>query len=72
MSHQLGSARNNIVASDLIEERKNIDFDQQEMKVYLNGGQDPYNMKMHYHSIFNKHPELHNHHKFYEMTPHEQ
>lgn len=70
--YRLGSVKNNIVASDLEKERANIAFDQKEMQVYLHGGEDPYNAKMHYHRIFDKHPELRNHHKFYEMTPHEQ
>jgi len=71
MIHQPGSIKNNIVNSDLLNERKNLDFEQQEMRVFLHGGEDVYQAKMYYHNIFSKHPELANHHKFYEMSRHE-
>jgi len=42
------------------------------MRVLIMGGKVPYEKKMNYVKLFAKHPELANHHKFYEMTPHEQ
>ena len=67
----LGSVKNKIVASDLLEERKKCAFDQEELKVFLHGGPLVLQKKLNYLKIIS-HPELANHHKFYEMTPHEQ
>jgi hypothetical protein len=59
--YKLGSVKNKIVSSDLLEERSKLAFDQQEMKVYLHGGDVPYQKKMYYYDIVDKHPELRNH-----------
>jgi hypothetical protein len=42
------------------------------LRVHALGGEETYNLKMKYAELFIKHPELANHHKFYEMSPHEQ
>lgn len=67
-----GSVRNKIVASDLLEERNKCAFDQQELRVLILGGQHIFDKKTEFHRILEKHPELANHHKFFEMTPEEQ
>lgn len=63
-----GSIKNKIVASDLLEERSKCAFDKEELEVLVKGG--PANKKEFdlYGSIFDRHPELANNHKFFEMT----
>jgi hypothetical protein len=46
--YKLGSVKNKIVSTDLLVERANIAFDQQELRVYLNGGEEAYEKKMYY------------------------
>jgi len=71
MQRVQGSLKNKITATDMLEERAKVAFDQQELQVYLHGGEE--NFKGHKAMMdVMSHPELKNHHKFYEMTPEEQ
>jgi len=64
-----GSVNNKIVSPDLIKERQNCQFDQQELKVFLYGGQAVYEKCTEFEKLMVKHPkELGNNHKFREMS----
>lgn len=66
----LGSIKNKITATDLIEERKNCDFDQEKLRVILHGGELSYKL---YKDVIDEMtvPELKNHYGFMEMDPNE-
>lgn len=66
-----GSWKNKIVASDLQEERDRCAFDQEEMRVMLHGGKEAWDIQRYFFDLQKKHPQLHNHHHFFEMTPEE-
>ena len=66
----LGSIKNKVVATDLLQERANCDFDQEKLRVILHGGELAYQL----HKDFcNKLavPEVTNHFGFMEMDPNE-
>jgi len=44
MTSTYGSIKNGIVSSDLLEERKKIAFDQNELRVLLMGGKEAYDL----------------------------
>lgn len=63
--YRLGSQKDKIVASDLIEERANCNFDKEEMVKFLD---DLHAVKKEYMDLFGSMPETRNHHNFYEFT----
>ena len=63
-----GSMKKKVVASELQEERAKCAFDQKEMGLFLGGGQAEFDYTMKYLLLMDKHPELANHFKFYDMT----
>ena len=68
-----GSVKNKVVASDLLEERAKVTFDQQELRVMYSGGKDMFEKRTFYSQLLLKHKEeLCNHHTFHEMSISEQ
>jgi acyl-CoA oxidase len=66
-----GSLKNKIVASSLQEERDKCAFDRSEVTTMLFGGTEEEKLWDKYTGLIAKHPELANHHRFFEMTPDE-
>lgn len=66
--HIPGSIKNKIVNSDLQEERDKCAFDRKEMQAILHGGKDKLALRVAASEKMAKHPELANHHHFYDMT----
>jgi len=65
-----GSIKNKIVNPDLLDERKNLDFDQTELMNFIHGE----GLLKYYEPINedrDKYPEMMNHHSWYEMSPEE-
>lgn len=71
VSHNYGSVKNQIIASDLTKERAKIAFDKKEMVTFLLGGQDLVDHRNVYKQLQVDYPELRNTHRFNEMTIHE-
>ncbi|CDW75768.1 acyl-coenzyme a oxidase [Stylonychia lemnae] len=67
-----GSIKNKIVASDLEEERKNLNFDQMELTEFLYYGKENYAKYQGWIKLVEKEPILANHHSWYDMTREEQ
>jgi hypothetical protein len=63
--YRLGSQKDKIVASDLIEERANGNFDKEEMANFLD---HIHKEKKECMDFFASMPETKNHHNFYEFT----
>ena len=68
---QGGSIQRRIVAPELLEERAKCNFDAKELSNLLDGTPEARAMKERIISDQEKHPELRNTHKFYELTPRE-
>jgi hypothetical protein len=66
-----GSLKNKQVASCLQEERDKCAFDKEELSTILLGGAQERKVWDFWFGLFDKHPEIANHHKFFEMTPDE-
>ena len=66
-----GSIKNKIVAPELLAERAKCDFDQEELRMVLCGGKEPYLERKRLYTLFGNNPALRNHMQFYEMSPEE-
>ncbi len=71
MKRATGSVKRGIVAQDLIDERAKLAFDQDELRVFLAGGEERDKAFKHHVDRFGADPELRNFIEFNDMTPHE-
>jgi hypothetical protein len=67
--YRVGSAKDQIVASDLIEERQNCNFDQEELAMFLD---DLHIIKKGAQTLLNSIPETRNNPRFFELSIEEQ
>ena len=66
-----GSVKRGIVSPDLLEERAKCNFDQEELRLFLHGGEDRLRVWKNMIKVFGDDPELRNTLEFHDMTPHE-
>jgi len=66
-----GSLKNKQVASCLQEERDKCAFDKDELATIIFGGAEDRKSWDFWLNLIDKHPEIANHHKFFEMSPDE-
>ena len=66
-----GSVKNKIVASDLLAERAKCDFNQEELRILINGGSLNYSLLKKHYERFGANPGTRNHLTWYELTPEE-
>ena len=71
MSSTTGSVKRGAVALDLALERQKVGFDQNEMRVFLHGGEEKLRQWTRTMDTLGSDPELRNTFEFYDMTPHE-
>jgi len=71
MKRATGSMKRGIVAPDLLEERAKLAFDQEELRLFLAGGEARANEWKQHVDTFGADPELRNFVEFNDMTPHE-
>jgi len=63
-----GSVKNKVVATELAEERKNLNFDPEEIYSFYNFDPEAKKEAEYHLNNMRKHPEMANSHKWYEMT----
>ena len=71
MIRKTGSVKKGVVAQDLLDERAKLAFDQNEMQLYLTGGEYRVQKWKEMVDLMGNDPGLRNHLEFYEYTPHE-
>ena len=71
MSHQAGSIEKGVVAPELIKERQNIDFNQEEMHMIMYPDSNHREFIAKIEKDQEMYPELRNTHKYYEWTDQE-
>ena len=71
MANKGGSFNKGVVAPELIEERAKCQFNQEELRVFLHGGQEELKAWNYMMNTFGDDPQTRNSIDFYDMTPHE-
>ena len=71
MLAKTGSVKRGVVSPDLLDERAKCAFDQNELRVFLHGGEERLNVWTSIVDMFGADDTIRNSVEFYDMTPHE-